>query len=103
MKSKYHNKKITRDGETFDSIKEYRRFCELSLLAKAGKVTDLKRQVKFVLIPAQYDFVPLPYSRQRTQELEPALGQGQHPVYLPDTQRMYIPALRETASPCHNV
>lgn len=52
-RSKYHNKKITRDGETFDSAKEYRRFCELSLLEKAGKVTDLKRQVKFVLIPSQ--------------------------------------------------
>ena len=38
---------------TFDSIKEYRRFCELSLLEKAGKVTDLQRQVKFVLIPTQ--------------------------------------------------
>ena len=51
--SKYHSRKITRDGETFDSIKEYRRFCELSLLVKAGKVTDLKRQVKFELIPSQ--------------------------------------------------
>lgn len=38
---------------TFDSLKEYRRFCELSLLEKAGKVTDLQRQVKFVLIPTQ--------------------------------------------------
>lgn len=41
------------DGETFDSIKEYRRFCELSLLVRAGKVTGLKRQVKFELIPSQ--------------------------------------------------
>lgn len=38
---------------TFDSLKEYRRFCELSLLEKAGKVTGLQRQVKFVLIPTQ--------------------------------------------------
>ena len=38
---------------TFDSVKEYKRFCELSLLVKAGKVTGLQRQVKFVLIPAQ--------------------------------------------------
>lgn len=49
--SKYHSKKITRDGMTFDSLKEYRRFCELSLLETAGKITDLERQVKFVLIP----------------------------------------------------
>lgn len=52
-RSKYHNKKITRDGEDFDSIKEYRRFCELALLEKAGQVKDLKRQVKFELIPSQ--------------------------------------------------
>ena len=51
--SKYHNRKVTRDGETFDSVKEYRRFCELRLLEKAGAVTDLRRQVKFELIPAQ--------------------------------------------------
>lgn len=51
--NKYHNRKITRDGRTFDSVKEYRRFCELSLLEKAGKIKDLKCQVKFVLIPAQ--------------------------------------------------
>ena len=51
--AKYHSKKITRNGITFDSVKEYRRFCELSLLEKAGAITDLKRQVEFVLIPAQ--------------------------------------------------
>lgn len=51
--AKYHNRKVTRDGETFDSVKEYRRFCELRLLEKAGAVTDLRRQVKFELIPAQ--------------------------------------------------
>ena len=50
---KYHNKKITRNGITFDSLKEYRRFCELSLLEKAGAITDLKRQVKYELIPSQ--------------------------------------------------
>ena len=51
--SKYKSKKITRDGMTFDSQKEYRRFCELSLLEKARAITELKRQVEFELIPAQ--------------------------------------------------
>lgn len=51
--AKYHNRKVTRDGETFDSVKEYRRFCELRLLERVGAVTDLRRQVKFELIPAQ--------------------------------------------------
>ena len=51
--TKYHSRKITYNGMVFDSKKEYKRFCELSLLERAGKVTDLERQVKFVLIPAQ--------------------------------------------------
>ena len=53
MKNKYHSKRITIDGETFDSQKEYRRWCELKLLQRAGHIKDLKRQVKFVLIPTQ--------------------------------------------------
>ncbi len=39
----------------FDSKKEERRFYELSLLQRAGKITGLKRQVPFVLIPTQYE------------------------------------------------
>lgn len=53
-KAKYRNRKITRDGMTFDSIKEYRRWCELSLLERAGEIGELERQVKYVIIPAQY-------------------------------------------------
>ena len=56
--NKYHSKKITRDGMTFDSLKEYRKFRELLLLEKAGEITDLKRQVEFELIPAQYEEIP---------------------------------------------
>lgn len=57
-KSKYHSRKITREGMTFDSLKEYKRYRELRLLEKAGEVTDLKRQVEFELIPAQFEDVP---------------------------------------------
>ena len=57
-KSKYRSQKITRDGITFDSVKEYKRFVELSLLEKAGAITDLKRQVPFELIPAQFEEIP---------------------------------------------
>ena len=49
-KSKYHNKKVVVDGITFDSKKEYLRWCELQLLQKAKVITDLKRQVKYVLV-----------------------------------------------------
>lgn len=51
--NKYRNKKITIDGITFDSRKEARRYGELKLLEKASAIKDLKRQVKYVLIPVQ--------------------------------------------------
>ena len=54
---KYHNKKITVDGETFDSKKEYKRWCELRLAERAGEITELRRQVKYVLIPSQREKV----------------------------------------------
>lgn len=51
--NKYKNEKVTVGGVEFDSKKEARRFQELLLLQLAGKITDLQRQVKFILIPAQ--------------------------------------------------
>lgn len=53
MRSKYGNRTVTRNGETFDSAKEARRYGELVLLERAGQVFDLKRQVKYELIPTQ--------------------------------------------------
>ena len=53
FRSKYHSRKVTKDGETFDSVKEYRRWCELKLLEKAGKINGLERQKQFELIPSQ--------------------------------------------------
>ena len=51
--SKYHSKKVTINGQTFDSQLEARRFRELLLLERAGAITGLQRQVKFELIPSQ--------------------------------------------------
>ena len=53
--SKYFAKKVKVNGEAYDSTKEYKRYRELLLLEKAGAITDLQRQIKFVLIPAQYE------------------------------------------------
>lgn len=53
MRNKYYSKKISADGMIFDSKKEYKRWNELRMLEKTGQIRDLKRQVKFVLIPAQ--------------------------------------------------
>lgn len=52
---KYRNKKINRDGMTFDSIKEYNHWMQLVYLQKIGQIIKLQRQVKYVLIPAQYE------------------------------------------------
>lgn len=57
MKQKYLNKKIKVDGIIFDSKKEYKRFLELQKMEEAGEITDLKRQVEFVLIPAQCEVI----------------------------------------------
>lgn len=53
--TKYNNKKITMDGQKFDSKKEASRYRELRLLEKAGVIKELRMQVKFTLIPSQRD------------------------------------------------
>lgn len=49
--SKYHAKKVTVDGITFDSQKEAARWSELKLMERAGLIQNLQRQVKFELTP----------------------------------------------------
>lgn len=53
--AKYLNKKVVVNGEKFDSKKEAFRYSQLALLAEAGEIYELKRQVPFVLIPKQKD------------------------------------------------
>ena len=49
--NKYHNRKVTVDGITFDSVKEMARWQELRLMERAGEITGLVRQVKIEIIP----------------------------------------------------
>lgn len=51
-KSKYNNKKIVNEFGTWDSKKEFQRWLVLKDAEAQGIITDLQRQVKFVLIPA---------------------------------------------------
>lgn len=60
---KYNNKKIEVDGMTFDSKKEANRYKELSLLQKAGKISGLRTQVRYVLIPSQREVSDEVYTR----------------------------------------
>lgn len=55
--NKYGNKKVTKNGNTYDSRKEARRHSELLLLERAGAIQNLQTQVKFELIPAQYETI----------------------------------------------
>ena len=49
-KAKYRNKPKVLNGIKFDSQKEARRYQELKLLERAGKIKDLEVQPKFNLI-----------------------------------------------------
>lgn len=51
--SKYHAKKITVDGITFDSKHEAQRWAELKRMQERKLITELRRQVRFILIPTQ--------------------------------------------------
>jgi hypothetical protein len=55
--NKYRNKKVTKNSITYASRKEARRHSELLLLERAGAIQNLQTQVKFELIPAQYETV----------------------------------------------
>ena len=50
FKSKYGARKITIDGERFDSKREAARYQELRLQEKLGAIRNLQRQVAFVLL-----------------------------------------------------
>ena len=50
---KYGNRKTVLDGITFDSAKEAGRYAELRMMEKAGIISGLRRQVPYLLIPAQ--------------------------------------------------
>lgn len=52
--SKYHSQRTFLNGKMYDSRREAERARILRLMQKAGEIADLKEQVKFELIPAQY-------------------------------------------------
>ena len=57
-RNKCGNRKVTVDGIEFDSVKEGRRYSELKLLQRAGRIEELELQKEFELIPAQYETYP---------------------------------------------
>lgn len=59
--NKYKNSKITTDYGVFDSKGEYNRYVNLLLLEKTGHIKDLKRQVRFELVPKSEKFRKVEY------------------------------------------
>ena len=55
--NKYHAQKIKVGDEVFHSKKELHRYEELCLLEKAGQIKGLRREVKYILIPAQREII----------------------------------------------
>lgn len=51
--SKYNASKCEYEGEYFDSKKEMKRWIFLRAMEDQGKISNLKRQIKYVLIPAK--------------------------------------------------
>ena len=50
-RSKFNAQRIEKDGVKFDSVKEYKRYIELTALMQRGEISELRCQVKFVLAP----------------------------------------------------
>lgn len=61
-KPKYHNEKVKAPEGVFDSKLEYRRFIFLREEQTRGHIANLRRQVKFILIPKQKELVE--YTKQ---------------------------------------
>ena len=78
--SKYKSKKTVVDGIEFDSKREARRWLVLRELEKNGQISDLERQVKFELIPAQRR----PDGKGKMRVVERAVGYVADFVYIKD-------------------
>jgi len=53
-KNKYHASKVTFDGITFDSKKEGEYYLRLKQMQEEGKISNLRMQVPYELLPAIY-------------------------------------------------
>lgn len=66
---KYKNKKVEHNGVTFDSKKERDRYLVLKDAENKGLISNLERQVKFILVPAiRETYVEQLKTKERTKE-----------------------------------
>ena len=50
-RNKFNAQKIEKDGMKFDSVKEYKRYIELTAQMQRGEISELQCQIKFELAP----------------------------------------------------
>lgn len=65
--AKYKNKKVHVNGIQFDSQKEAKRYMVLLDMQSQGLISNLRTQVKYVLIPAQREFTNEIYTKGRNK------------------------------------
>lgn len=92
--NKYGAKKTIVDGIRFDSRKEAARWCELDIMAKAGVIEGLQRQVRFEILPkndkyrARYYVADFVYRENGRLVVEDAKG-AKTQVYMLKKAMMY--------------
>lgn len=98
-RSKYNAKQTWVDGILFDSMREANRYKELKLLLDQGEISDLQMQVKYELIPAQYEV----YERygKRGQRLKDGKKLLERPVtYIADFVYYDVPSNKVVVEDC---
>lgn len=78
--NKYKARKATTGGQTFDSKKEARRYLELKVLERMGKISQLETQRAFELIPTQRE----PSTYTKTGKERPGKVLERSVVYIAD-------------------
>ena len=64
---KYRNRfTLDEDGQKFDSKKEMKRYLELKKMEQQGLIWNLRRQVKFTLLPSVYEEHKVELKRKTT-------------------------------------
>lgn len=82
MANKFNARKIVVDGEVFDSKREYKRFLFLKHLENSGRISNLCRQVEYLLIPTQRE----PSTVTRTGKVNPGRVIERSCSYVADFQ-----------------
>lgn len=85
--SKYHSHKVVTEEGTFDSKKEYQRWLVLKDMQQLGLISDLKRQVKFHLLPKQV-LITARKKGRRTQKCELPVDYIADFVYIEDGKQV---------------